>query len=91
LCRGHAVGNRKVGEPSGNVSIEKVGGWTFWSGSVDGYPVIVSRTLKGVENAAAATAIVIQRYNPIAIINQGTAGGYDPGCICTTLFSGPRR
>jgi adenosylhomocysteine nucleosidase len=62
-----------------NVSIEKFGGWTFWSGSVDGYPVIVSRTLKGVENAAAATAIVIQRYNPIAIINQGTAGGYDPG------------
>jgi len=29
-------------------------------------------------NAAAATAIAIQRYNPIAIINQGTAGGYEP-------------
>jgi adenosylhomocysteine nucleosidase len=61
-----------------NVSIERVGGWTFWRGTVDGYPVIVSRTLKGVANAAAATAIVIQRYNPIAIINQGTAGGYEP-------------
>ena len=61
-----------------NVSIERVGGWTFWRGTVDGYPVIVSRTLKGVVNAAAATAIVIQRYDPIAIINQGTAGGYEP-------------
>ena len=61
-----------------NVSIERVGGWTFWRGTVDGYPVIVSRTLKGVENAAAATAIAIERYNPIAIINQGTAGGHEP-------------
>jgi adenosylhomocysteine nucleosidase len=61
-----------------NVSIEKIGSWTFWRGTVDGYPVIVSRTLKGIANAAAATAIVIQRHNPIAIINQGTAGGYEP-------------
>jgi adenosylhomocysteine nucleosidase len=61
-----------------NVSLERVGGWTFWRGTVDGYPVIVSRTLKGVANAAAATALVIQRYNPVAIINQGTAGGYEP-------------
>jgi len=61
-----------------NVSIEKVGGWTFWRGTIDGYPVIVSRTLKGIANAAAATAIAIQRYDPIAIINQGTAGGYEP-------------
>jgi adenosylhomocysteine nucleosidase len=61
-----------------NVTIEQVGGWTFWSGTVDGYPVIVSRTLKGVANAAAATAIAIGRYNPIAIINQGTAGGHEP-------------
>ncbi len=61
-----------------NVSEEKVGGWTFWRGTVEGYPVIVSKTLKGVANAAAATAIVIDRYNPIAIINQGTAGGCEP-------------
>ncbi|TSA23988.1 5'-methylthioadenosine nucleosidase [bacterium] len=62
-----------------NVSIERVGGWTFWRGTLDGYPVIVSRTLKGIANAAAATAIAIERYNPIAIINQGTAGGHEPG------------
>ncbi|MGA3246559.1 MAG: 5'-methylthioadenosine/S-adenosylhomocysteine nucleosidase [Bacteroidota bacterium] len=68
----------KLANSLDNVRIERVGGWTFWRGTVDGYPVIVSRTLKGVADAAAATAIAIERYNPIAIINQGTAGGHEP-------------
>ena len=62
-----------------NVRLDQVGGWSFWCGTVDGYPVIVSRTLKGMANAAAATAIAIERYHPAAVINQGTAGGLDPG------------
>lgn len=57
---------------------ERVGGWEFWRGTVDGYPVVVEKTQKGVANAAAATAIAIDKYRPIAIINQGTAGGHDP-------------
>jgi adenosylhomocysteine nucleosidase len=61
-----------------NVSEEKVEGWTFWRGTIDGYPVIVSKTLKGLANAAAATAIAAERYHPAAIINQGTAGGHEP-------------
>jgi len=61
-----------------HVTVERAGGWTFWRGEVDGYPVIVSRTLKGMENAAAATAIAAERFHPIAIINQGTSGGHDP-------------
>lgn len=60
-----------------NVSIEKVGGWTFWRGTLDGYPVIVSKTLKGISNSAAATAIAAEHYHPVAIVNQGTAGGHD--------------
>jgi adenosylhomocysteine nucleosidase len=55
-----------------------VGGWTFWSGTLDGYPVVVSKTMKGMSNAAAATAIAAERYQPVAIINQGTAGGHQP-------------
>lgn len=62
-----------------HVQEEHVGGWTFWVGTLDGYPVVVSKTLKGMENAAAATAIAAERYHPMAIINQGTAGGHDPG------------
>jgi adenosylhomocysteine nucleosidase len=61
-----------------NAKLEQTGGWMFWRGTVDGYPVIVSKTLKGVASAAAATAIAIDQYHPIAIINQGTAGGHDP-------------
>jgi adenosylhomocysteine nucleosidase len=57
---------------------ETVGGWTFWRGTIDGQPVVVSKTLKGMENAAAATAIAAERYHPAAIINQGTAGGHVP-------------
>lgn len=57
---------------------EHVSGWTFWRGTIDGYPVVISKTLKGMENAAAATALAAERYHPIAIINQGTAGGHQP-------------
>ena len=57
---------------------ETVGGWTFWRGTLDGYPVVVSKTLKGMESAAAATALAVERYHPAAIINQGTAGGHVP-------------
>jgi len=57
---------------------QRVRGWTFWRGSVGGYPVVVSKTLKGTANAAAATALAAERYEPIAIINQGTAGGHEP-------------
>ncbi len=60
------------------VEQERVGGWSFWSGRLDGYPVVVSKTLKGVANAASATTIAALRHRPIAIINQGTAGGHDP-------------
>jgi adenosylhomocysteine nucleosidase len=40
---------------------EKVRGWTFWRGAVDGYPVVVSKTLKGLSNAAAATVLAAER------------------------------
>ena len=57
---------------------EKFGGWSFWKGDYQGYPMIISKTRMGMSNAAAATAIAIEKYRPIAIINQGTAGGHDP-------------
>jgi adenosylhomocysteine nucleosidase len=68
----------KLAATLANVSEEKVQGWTFWRGTIDGHPVVVSKTLKGLANAAAATAIAAERYHPVAIINQGTAGGHEP-------------
>jgi adenosylhomocysteine nucleosidase len=67
---------KKLASRLDNVRVEKVGGWTFWRGTLDGYPVVVSKTMKGLSNSAAATAIAAERYRPVAIVNQGTAGGH---------------
>jgi adenosylhomocysteine nucleosidase len=69
---------RKLAGAIENAKEEKVAGWTFWSGTVNGYPVVISKTLKGLSNAAAATVLAAERYHPVAIINQGTAGGHQP-------------
>src|SRR3954463_14935004 len=69
---------RRLAASLANASQETVGGWTFWRGTLDGYPVVVSKTLKGMSNAAAATVLAAERYHPAAIVNQGTAGGHEP-------------
>lgn len=67
---------------------EHIQGWTFWSGTIAGYPVVVSKTLKGGANAAAATALATERFHPLAIINQGTAGGHDPALHVSDIVLG---
>lgn len=69
-----------------NKTVEKIGGWTFWKGTYNGYPMIISKTRMGMSNSAAATALAIERYKPIAIINQGTAGGTILICMFMILF-----
>ncbi|MFN7980504.1 MAG: 5'-methylthioadenosine/S-adenosylhomocysteine nucleosidase [Vicinamibacterales bacterium] len=66
----------------------RVQGWTFWTGTLNGYPVVISKTMKGGSNTAAATAIAIERFHPIAIINQGTAGGHDPALHVADIVLG---
>jgi adenosylhomocysteine nucleosidase len=73
-----------------NARAEQIGGWRFWVGTVDGYPVVVSRTNKGMSNAAAATAIAVERFHPRAIVNQGTAGGHDPALHVYDIVLGTR-
>src|SRR5439155_13201076 len=46
---------KKLAGSLDHVTEEQVEGWTFWRGTIDGYPVVVSKTLKGMSNAAAAT------------------------------------
>lgn len=50
----------------------------YVAGDYKNYPVVISRTEQGLSNAAAATAMGINYFNPVAVINQGTAGGYIP-------------
>ena len=52
--------------------------WLFVAGTYKNYPVVVARTEQGMANAAASTALAIKKFNPVAVINQGTAGGHDP-------------
>ena len=52
--------------------------YLFVAGTYKNYPVVVSRTGIGMENAAASTVLAVEKFNPIAVINQGTAGAYSP-------------
>lgn len=52
--------------------------YVYFAGTYKNYPVIVARTEQGVGNAAVVTAVGIQKFNPIAVINQGTAGAHIP-------------
>jgi len=52
--------------------------YLFVAGTYKNYPVVVARTEQGISNAAASTALAIKKFNPVAVINQGTAGGMVP-------------
>jgi adenosylhomocysteine nucleosidase len=69
---------RKLAATLNGVTQTQVADWTFWTGTIDDYPVVVSKTRRGTMNAAAATAIAVEHFHPAAIINQGTAGGHQP-------------
>lgn len=72
------VESERVASKLENKTVETIGGWSFWKGTYNGYPMIISKTRMGMSNSAASTALAIERYKPIAIINQGTSGGHDP-------------
>ncbi|PFG13281.1 5'-methylthioadenosine/S-adenosylhomocysteine nucleosidase [Bacillus sp. es.036] len=80
----------KFAERLENVTEETSGSFVFYKGTVDDYPVIVAKTGKGMENTAAATAVAIEKYNPLAIINQGTSGGHDPELDVFDIVLGKR-
>lgn len=73
-----------------NVEQHSDGNAVFYSGYLNGYPVVVVKTGKGLENTAAATAIGISRYHPRIIINQGTSGGHDPSLAVGDIVLGSR-
>ena len=50
--------------------------YVYIAGTYKNYPVVISRTEEVIPNAAASTALALTNFNPVAVINQGTAGGY---------------
>ena len=54
----------------------KIGAWRYVSGEYKNCPLIISVTEIGCGNAAASTALGIEKFKPSAVINQGTAGAH---------------
>jgi len=72
----------------------RIGAWTFWTGRMTGKngvkSVVVSRTEMGPINAAAATALGIQMFQPGVVINEGTAGASNPDLRLWDILLGER-
>lgn len=64
--------------------------YLFVAGTYKDYPVVVVRTEIGLANAAASTALAIKKFNPVAVINQGTAGGHDSALKIGDIVIGER-
>lgn len=64
--------------------------YLFVAGTYKDYPVVIVRTEIGVANAAASTALAIKKFNPCAVINQGTAGGHDSALKIGDIVIGER-
>lgn len=62
--------------------------YMLYEGKIDNYPVIILKTKVGIINAAISVLMTAQKYNPIAIINQGTAGSHEYNCHKLDLIVG---
>ena len=51
-----------------------IGSYFFYECIYKNYPVIISKTKIGEISSAIATTLAIQKYDPLFILNQGTAG-----------------
>lgn len=61
-----------------NLETYQFAGCIFYSGTLNGQSVVLTRSGIGKVAAAIATTVVLQRYQPSAVINTGSAGGFDP-------------
>jgi adenosylhomocysteine nucleosidase len=61
-----------------NPAVETIAGCEYTSGEMKGVEVILLRSGIGKVNAAMSTAVLLERFQPDAVINTGSAGGFDP-------------
>ena len=73
-----------------NPVVYKILNYVYVAGTYKNYPVIVARTEQGMENTAAVTALAIENFNPIAVINQGTAGGHVADAQINSIIIGDK-
>lgn len=58
-----------------NVEKQIIDGYEFYTGTLDGYPVVVSKTEVGLMKTSVSTVLGIKQFSPCMIFNQGIAGG----------------
>jgi len=61
-----------------NPETQRIGSSVVTVGTLDGRRVVVGRSGIGKVNAASATALLLERFHPLALIFSGTAGALDP-------------
>jgi adenosylhomocysteine nucleosidase len=58
-----------------NCKIVEKNSYKFYEGTIKNYPVVLAKTNIGLVNASSCITLAIEKYNPLCIINEGTAGG----------------
>ena len=61
-----------------NVEELSLAGCEFYSGTLAGQQVVLTRSGIGKVAAAVATTLLLNRFAPDCVINTGSAGGFDP-------------
>lgn len=56
----------------------EIAGCEFYSGQLEGQSVVLLKSGIGKVNAAVSTTLLLANYKPTAVINIGSAGGFDP-------------
>lgn len=60
-------------------SVEEINinNYTYYKGTINNYPIIISLSKVGLINASASLMLAIKEFNPSIIINTGIAGATD--------------
>lgn len=58
-----------------NCEEEKNSVYHFYKGTIKGYPIVIAKSEVGLVNASSCLTLAIEKYDPICIVNSGTAGG----------------
>lgn len=66
------------------------GKWRFVEGKYNNMTLVIAITSIGMVNAAASTALGIEKFQPEAVISQGTAGGHDPALKAFDIVIGAK-
>ena len=69
---------RALAEKMENCAVETIAAMPYYSGTIDGVPVIICNCGVGKVNAAMHTQILLDRFSPDILIQTGVAGSLSP-------------